>query len=79
MEERPADHDAAANGLTDAKDRVDRMPSTPEEWATFAALPAADRSATYLRSIRSMLLFFTVLVIVGLVGVMVTVLTRHGQ
>lgn len=78
MEEQPAGHDAPANGPTEAKDRVDRMPSTPEEWAAFAALPAADRSAAYLRSIRSMLLFFTVLVIAGLVGVMVTVLSRHG-
>ena len=78
MEERPAGHDAPANSLAEAKDRVDRMPSSPEECAAFSTLPAADRAATYLRSIRSMVLFFTVLVIVGLVCVMVTVLSRQG-
>ena len=78
MDEPPAGQDAPASGMGDAKDRVDRMPSTPDEWAAFAALPAADRTATYLRSIRSMLLFFTVLVIVGLVGVMVSTLSHHS-
>jgi len=63
---------AAEPALGDAKDRIDRMPSTPQEWSAFAALPAQDRIATYLRSIRSMLLFFTVLGIVAVIGVLVT-------
>ncbi len=45
---------------------VDRMPKTDAEWAALAQLPAADRSAAYLRSIRGMVLFFTVLAVVGL-------------
>ena len=54
-----------------AKNDVDRMPTTPKEWEAFAALPAADRSAVYLRSIRSMLVFFTVLAVLGVIGVFI--------
>jgi hypothetical protein len=57
----------AAPGQAAAADAVDKMPKTEAEWRAFAALSPAERSATYLRSIRSMILFFTVLTVIGLV------------
>lgn len=50
---------------------VDRMPRDPAEWAAFAKLPAADRAAVYLRSIRTMVLFFTVITAIGLIAAVV--------
>jgi hypothetical protein len=46
---------------------VDRFPKSDQDWTVFSALPADVRCAAYLRSIRSMLLFFTVLTIIGIV------------
>jgi acyl-coenzyme A synthetase/AMP-(fatty) acid ligase len=51
--------------------RIDNFPKSPAEWAAFAALPAAERSAVYLRSIRATLLFFTVLTILGIIAAVV--------
>jgi hypothetical protein len=50
---------------------VDRFPKSAQDWAAFAALPAEVRSAAYLKSIRSMLVFFTVLTILGIVAAVV--------
>lgn len=58
---------------------VDRVPKDPEEWRAFAKLPAADRSAAYLRSIRAMMLFFTVLTVLGLIaGVVLALIGIHA-
>lgn len=46
---------------------VDRFPQTPADWRAFAGLPAPDRCAVYLRSIRSMLVFFVVLTVIGII------------
>ena len=68
---RRTDSDApsstAAPGVSYVEPIVDKFPVAPAEWKVFAELPAADRNAVYLRSIRKMLVFLTVLVIVGLV------------
>lgn len=74
MHERSTEPDAlavhaplgAANPAPVVTPTVDKFPKSPAEWAAFAALPAPERSAVYLRSIRAMLLFFTVLVVIGL-------------
>ena len=50
---------------------MDGFPRTPTEWSAFALLPAAERSAVYLRSIRAMLLFFTVLTVIGIAATVV--------
>lgn len=79
MQERPADQSAPAPvtppgatkppGVTPTpKPSVDKFPKSPAEWKAFAALPAVDRSAVYLRSIRAMMLFFTVLTVIGIVA-----------
>lgn len=61
------------------RSRVDRRPRSAQEWAVFAALPAEARSAVYLRSIRAMLRFFTVLTILGLIaGVVLALLGIHA-
>lgn len=49
-----------------AEPAVDKFPKSREEWGAFAALPAVERSAVYLRSIRGMLVFFTVLTVIGI-------------
>ena len=48
--------------------KPDEFPRTPAQWAAFAALPADERSAVYLRSIRAMLVFFTVLILLGIIA-----------
>jgi len=48
--------------------RIDRYPKSAEDWRVFAALPAADRCAVYLRSIRVMLVFFVVLTVLGIIA-----------
>ena len=61
------------------RSRVDRRPRTAQEWTAFAALPAEARNAVYLRSIRAMLRFFTVLTILGIVaGVVLAILGIHA-
>jgi hypothetical protein len=68
-----------APATTNAVPSIDRFPKSPADWAAFAALSAADRSAAYLRSIRSMVLFFVVLTIIGIVVcVLLTVLGIHA-
>ena len=57
-----------------AKPRVDRFPKHLEEWKAFAALPADERAAIYLRSIRVMMLFFTVLAVIGIVSTIILLL-----
>jgi len=66
MEQRPPSA-APKVAQTPTADTVDRMPKSEAEWRAFALLSPAERSAVYLRSIRSMVMFFTVLVVVGLV------------
>ena len=56
------------------KPTVDKFPKHPEEWKAFVVLPADERAAVYLRSIRSMMLFFTVLTVIGIVTTIVLVL-----
>lgn len=51
--------------------KPDKFPKTPAEWTAFAALPAVDRTAVYLRSIRAMVLFFTVLTVIGLTATII--------
>lgn len=50
------------------KPSTDKFPKTPAEWTAFTALSAAERCAIYLRSIRSMMLFFTVLTVIGIIA-----------
>lgn len=58
---------------------VDRRPRSAQEWTRFAALPAEARNAVYLRSIRAMLRFFTVLTILGLVaGIVLALVGIHA-
>jgi hypothetical protein len=45
---------------------IDKVPKTGAEWAAFAQFSPAGRSAAYVRSIRAMVLFFTVLALIGL-------------
>lgn len=56
------------------KPTVDKFPKHPAEWKAFAALPADERSAIYLRSIRAMMLFFTVLTVIGIVSTIILLL-----
>jgi hypothetical protein len=65
-ERRDASQPATPNQSA-AADAVAKMPKTEEEWRAFALLTPAERSAAYLRSIRSMVLFFAILTVVGLV------------
>ena len=48
--------------------KIDKFPKNLAQWTAFAALPPEARSAVYLRSIRAMLLFFTVLTVLGLIA-----------
>jgi hypothetical protein len=57
-----------------AKPTVDKFPKHPAEWRAFADLPADERSAIYLRSIRAMMLFFTVLTVIGIISTIVLLL-----
>jgi hypothetical protein len=58
--------------------KIDKFPKNLAQWAAFAALPVEARSAVYLRSIRAMLLFFTVLTILGLIaGVILALVGIH--
>ena len=57
-----------------AKPTVDKFPKHPEEWKAFAALPADERTAIYLRSIRAMVLFFTLLTVIGIVTTIILML-----
>lgn len=76
---KPTPTVAHASATTTAVPSVDRFPKSPADWAAFAALSAADRSAAYLRSIRSMVLFFVVLTIIGIVVcVLLTMLGIHA-
>ena len=59
---------------TRVKPVVDKFPKHPAEWRAFAALPADERAAIYLRSIRAMMLFFTVLTIIGIISTIVLLL-----
>lgn len=68
----------AARPRPTAKPSVDKFPKDPAEWMAFAALPADERSAIYLRSIRAMLLFFTVLTVIGMVSTIVLLLIGIG-
>ena len=70
---------APAAAAPTALPSIDRFPKSAADWAAFATLSAADRSAAYLRSIRSMVLFFTVLAIIGIIiSVLLTVLGIHA-
>jgi|SRR5581483_4634331 len=82
MQERPADQAAPAPvtprsntspayATPAAKPGVDKFPKTPAEWKTFATLPSVDRAAVYLRSIRSMVMFFTVLTVLGIAATII--------
>jgi hypothetical protein len=50
---------------------LDQLPKTHPEMLVFSALPAADRCAAYLKSIRSMLVLFTVLAILGITATVI--------
>jgi hypothetical protein len=54
-----------------ATEKPDQFPKSPADWAAFAALPAPERSAVYLRSIRAMVLFFTVLTVLGITATLI--------
>ena len=58
---------------------IDRMHKSDTDRALFAALPAADRAAAYLNSIRKMMLFFVVITVIGIIlGVIFTILIIHA-
>lgn len=58
---------------------VDRRPRSAQDWIVFAALTPEARNAVYLRSIRAMLRFFTVLTILGLVaGIVLALVGIHA-
>ncbi len=65
---------APARKRSTIKPVVDKFPKHPAEWKAFADLPADERSAIYLRSIRAMVLFFTVLTVIGMVVTIILVL-----
>jgi len=68
-----------SNPRTISRPNVDKFPKDLAQWAAFAVLPAEARSAVYLRSIRAMLLFFTVLTILGIIaGVILTLVGIHA-
>jgi|GEM_PF-6617702 len=71
---RPPRSEVAARTAPVVKPRIDRFPRQPEEWKAFAALPADERAAIYLRSIRAMMLFFTVLAVIGIVSTIILLL-----
>ena len=52
---------------------VDKFPKNTAEWNAFAALPAEARSAVYLRSIRAMVMFFTVVSVITIVASVILV------
>jgi hypothetical protein len=56
------------------KQTVDKFPKDPAEWKAFAEMPAGDRAAIYLRSIRAMVLFFTILTVIGIITTTILVL-----
>lgn len=58
---------------------VDRRPRSAQEWIAFAALTPEARNAVYLRSIRAMLWFFTILTILGLIaGIVLALVGIHA-
>ncbi len=58
---------------------IDRMHKSDTDRALFAALPAADRAAAYLNSIRKMMIFFVVVTVIGIVlSVIFTILIIHA-
>jgi hypothetical protein len=71
---RPPRSESMTRPAPVAKPRIDRFPRQPEEWKAFAALPADERAAIYLRSIRAMVLFFTVLMVIGIIATIVLML-----
>lgn len=71
MQEQPASSAMHDRTGTPAVPRVDAFPKSDEDWRAFATLPAAERSAVYLRSIRAMLLFFTVITVLSAAAALV--------
>ena len=66
-------------GIGPASNAIDRMHKSDADRALFAALPAADRAAAYLNSIRKMMVFFVVVTVVGIIlSVVFTILIIHA-
>jgi hypothetical protein len=62
-----------------ASGAIDRMHKSDTDRALFAALPAADRAAAYLNSIRKMMIFFVVITVIGIIlSVVFTILIIHS-